>query len=136
MSVRRANPSGYSVLAIATNTRIPSTESGKLLHLGDPCCLPVGCSFMRPRASAFSRLFEGDPELESVAFCPVRADEIEMVKLDSIQDSLRKYFLGGNIPRRSSSFPQRFRTSSVQFTQLRSLRPRKCRAFSYGASPR
>ena len=47
-----------------------------------------------------------------------------------------KYFRGGNMPRRNSSFPTRRRTSSDQFTQLCSLKPRKCRAFSYGAMPR
>jgi hypothetical protein len=46
-----------------------------------------------------------------------------------------KYFLGGNIARRSSSSPQRRRISSDRFTQLRSLKPRKCRACSYPAAP-
>src|ERR1700745_4270260 len=47
-----------------------------------------------------------------------------------------KYFLGGNMPRLRSSLPQRWRICSVQFTQFVSLKPRKCRTFSYGANPR
>jgi hypothetical protein len=46
----------------------------------------------------------------------------------AVHAALRKYFRGGNISRRSSSWPQRRRTSSLRFTQLVSLRPRKCRA--------
>ena len=53
-----------------------------------------------------------------------------------IYAALTKYFRGGNMPRRSSSFPTRRRTSSDQFTQPCSLKPRKWRAFSYGAMPR
>jgi hypothetical protein len=47
-----------------------------------------------------------------------------------------KYFLGGNIPRRKISAPQRRRISSDQFTHPRSLNPKKCRALSYGANPK
>jgi len=49
---------------------------------------------------------------------------------------LPKYLRGGNMPRRTSSLPQRFRTSSLHLDQGSSLNPRKCRALSYGASPR
>ena len=36
-----------------------------------------------------------------------------------------KYFLGGNIPWRRSSWPRLARASSDQFTQLRSFKPKK-----------